>query len=123
MNFPKIMLTNTLALGLMLAGLVLSSAQERTQFMPLEGSYRMSSHDCQTDPSADCVFYVEFRGKTAQAAYDSMKSAPVEDMCTGGHVKSDNDTLICFSSADNGHSCHFGYDFKSQMIVTGDVSC
>jgi hypothetical protein len=88
---------------------------------PLTGVYR--AEPCADAPDRICRYFLEFRGDTARALYDGMRSAAETDACTGGEVKIDADTLRCFRLGEGDYLCDFGYDFEEKKFIFGDVTC
>jgi len=88
----------------------------------LEGIVYAPTWSC---PDADkpCTAYFELHEQSAKRLYDNMRASAVEDICTGGKMKTDRSGLHCFHSADDSYRCFFGYDFEKRQIVEGHFSC
>ena len=52
-----------------------------------------------------------------------MTSKGVSDLCTGGLVKTDGDGLRCFDLGTGEYTCDVGYNFATQKLVSGDMTC
>jgi hypothetical protein len=90
----------------------------------IEGEYRIDSENCRVGQSKpDCRIYFEFRGSVARKLYESMKSEGVADLCTGGQVKTIADGLRCFELGAGDYVCDVGYNFATEKLVSGDMTC
>jgi hypothetical protein len=106
------------AAGALLVGPV---AAQDIPSKPLDGFYR--AEPCAGAGDRSCRFFLELRGDPARVMYEGMTSEAKPDICTGGEVKIDSDTLRCFKLGDGGYLCDVGYDFSERKFVFGDVTC
>ena len=96
-------------------------AGQDIQSQPLTGFHR--AEPCADAPDRTCRFFQELRGEAARVLFEGMRSEAKADICTGGEVKIDADTLRCFKLPEGDYLCDFGYDFGEMRFVFGDVSC
>jgi hypothetical protein len=52
-----------------------------------------------------------------------MTSEGEADLCTRGQVKKDADGLRCFELGAGEYVCDVGYNFATQKLGSGDMSC
>lgn len=112
--------------GLAAVALLIAGPAQAVETTPLEGTVHLDRDSCGSGGGSDasqCNVFFEVHGAAAKVIYDRMQSAPKDDLCTGGQMKSDSDLMLCFATPDKSHSCYFGYSFGNRSIIPGDISC
>lgn len=90
---------------------------------PLNGILHLGRRNCPAGQARPCVAFFELHGQAARQLYDNMRTPAKADLCTEGHMKTDESGLHCFASGDGRYGCYFGYHFDRQQIVEGAFSC
>jgi hypothetical protein len=86
-------------------------AQEQVQDLPVFGSFSPS----------EVGFIVS--GPHARKIFDAMTTAYVTDPCTGGWSKTDASGFNCTLHPDGETQCSFGYNYATQKLTMGPLTC
>lgn len=86
-------------------------AQQEVQDLPVFGSFTQNG----------VGFIVS--GPHARTIFDAMRAQTMTDDCTGGWTKVDASGFNCTVYPDGQTECSFGYDYNTQRLTRGPLTC
>lgn len=102
------------------ATLVFTSAVAQEIEGPIKDGYQKIGVNMDTgNPEAGFII----SGSAAAAMYSMMRSTPQLDECTEGQIKTDASGFNCLKHPDGDYMCSFGYDFVTQRVTNGPITC
>lgn len=105
--------------ALLVLALAAGPASAQMEVHPLSGVFAGLQGAGQTASEAGFLIQGEF----ARILFDSMQAPTQQDACTGGWIKQDQSGFQCSVDPDGSAQCSFGYDFATQRLTPGPLTC
>ncbi len=110
----------SLVAGTLAGAMISATASAQMEVYPLPGVSAGLEWTGQNTPS-EAGFLIT--GDFARALFDSMQAPTQQDVCTGGWMKQDQSGFQCAVDPDGTSTCSFGYNFGSQRLTPGPLTC
>jgi len=110
------------AIALLLAfGLVAAHAHAEgyENIVPIQEGFQQIGTNVDGQPEAGFIIY----GAAAHQMFQMMQSKEEHDFCTEGKIKTDPSGFNCSIDPSGEATCSFGYNFATQRVTPGPLTC